>query len=1107
MRPPTPTQGPTRSRFPSRLHPRRVLIGAGAMVLSAALLGTGLVAGPQAFAAPPVIPAPDGSLWTDATGGAIKAHGGSVVSVEEAEVQLDITGDGALDDRVFLWYGEDKTNATRPVDGVRGYWSTDLATWNDMGLVLPSHQFFTLKAEGGAVSVDSTKVATVKATANKTAPDAGSTQAEIDAAKAFVAPYVETWADEEAGVAATYDEAALANASYRLNGNINIMERPKMLWNAKTRKFVIIYHADGPLATDTNLVRWVTEGGDPADRNIGSRYSRAEIGFAVSDTPWGPFKLVNTTKMNWATGVPNAGREGDSRDMTVFQDTGEHDVDPVADDAYAVYSSEMNQWMYVSRLNAEYTGPLEPGNQAQLGEDFSNRVLPDYSREASSVFKYDGWYYMITSGTDGWNSTPVLAYRSRSMITPTEAVVGNTGRHPSQGQWERLSPANPCIGAASRTGVGTADPSKCFDSQPTFAIPLDQEAGQFIYMGDRWRVDSGTGSAGEASRYVWAPIQIDTATGQISVENVGAWDPSDATLYRPVRYAGSGPLSADIAERGSFAPAFDVTVGDTLVEDVTANWDPASLDAAFSAPGSHTVAGHIADGPLAGRYVSTAVEVTGAPNICREPGAQLSASFHQTQYSTLPVGNACDGNSATTWSTWASGGASPASVTMTLTAPRNYAIDHVSFTNVEGVIASVGVEYRDPATGSWLPTTATAATPAANNSLTTVAFDEVEATGLRLTFATPGSYLKITEAYFPGAAPALAQATPPVIGTTPGVVPALPLTVRVVQGGSEETDAPVVWDVPDPADLATEFEKAEIHGTAELDGRTVAVTATVWVVPERVVYLIDTGRVGANGSEIVDAARALRGDALLNDAADRKVTAPEDSWGYIERNPSDNQKVSVTPGNAADWATSYTGDDNDADEGLVYRMTLDPGEYRIVAAHVPRRTQTHGSWLNVNGQKVDEKTVAVTQMPGEVRPPVFVTHELSLTERTTISYETQKLQASGGYNAHVSLLAAVRVDDETPALAIEPSATTRCVAGKVVVAVTARNADEAVADVTLASAFGGKEFADLQPGTARSAAFTTRAASIGDGSVAVSATATDGRVFEATAPYPATNCG
>jgi hypothetical protein len=709
------------------------------------LVTVGGLGAPQAQAAPAGhIPAPDGTPWLDSDGDGIAAHGGSVVQVSEAEVGLDITGDGAMSEDVWLWYGEDKTNATRPVDGVRGYWSTDLTVWHDMGQVLPSHQQFALKVsdDGTQVQVDQAKVDEIKATANKTAPDTESTQEQIDDARAFVDPYVETWADEAAGIAATYDDAALSHAAYRLNGNINIMERPKMLWNAKTQKFVIIYHADGPLATSSDLIRWVSEGGDPSDRNIGSRYSLAEIGFATSDTPWGPFKLVNTTKMNYAEGVPPAGREGDARDMTIFQDEGSHTVDPTSDDAYAVYSSEMNKWMYVSRLNADYTGPLEDGTDAVLGDDFSNRVLPDFSREASSVFKYDDWYYMITSGTDGWASTPVVAYRSRSMITPTEAVVGNNNGHPTDGQWERLDPANPCIGDASRTGVGTASPVHCFDSQPTFVITLDAEAGQYIYMGDRWAVDSSTGSAGQGSRYVWAPIQVDSESGSIRIENVGDWDPTDATLFETLPDL---ELTAHVDDRDTFAPVFSMVVGGETYPDLTATWNEAELDAAFSGAGSHHLTGHIDDGPLSGRAVQATLDVDGPLNVCTQPGTTVSASFHQTQYDTFPAANACDGNLATPWSTWASAADRPDQVTFTAGFTRAWNIERVAFTNNEGAIAGGTIEYRDPVDGQWHD-----ASPAGFDAVVTgenhqLDIDPVQAIGIRVTFDTNGSYLKIGE--------------------------------------------------------------------------------------------------------------------------------------------------------------------------------------------------------------------------------------------------------------------------------------------------------------------------------------------------------------------------
>ncbi|PWD51366.1 hypothetical protein C8046_12535 [Serinibacter arcticus] len=144
------------------------------------------------------------------------------------------------------------------------------------------------------------------------------------------------------------------------------------------------------------------------------------------------------------------------------------------------------------------------------------------------------------------------------------------------------------------------------------------------------------------------------------------------------------------------------------------------------------------------------VEIWGdAPpvNVCRAPGSTVSASFHQTRWNTFPAAGACDGNAGTSWSTWSDTDLRD-SVTFTIEAAQAHLLDRVSFTNIEGTIASVGVEYRD-VDGTWTPTSAQDVAPAANSTVTTIGFDDVTATGLRLTFATPGSYLKITEIQVP----------------------------------------------------------------------------------------------------------------------------------------------------------------------------------------------------------------------------------------------------------------------------------------------------------------------------------------------------------------------
>ena len=96
-----------------------------------------------------------------------------------------------------------------------------------------------------------------------------------------------------------------------------------------------------------------------------------------------------------------------------------------------------------------------------------------------------------------------------------------------------------------------------------------------------------------------------------------------------------------------------------------------------------------------------------------------------------------------------------------------------------------------------------------------------------------------------------------------------------------------------------------------------------------------------------------------------------------------------------------------------------------------------------------------------------------------------------------------------PAVAVTATASTRCLAGRAVVTVQARNDDAVPVALTAASAFGTKTFAPLAPGRATSHAFSTRADSIPAGAVEVVATATvDGAPATTTvrAPYSATSC-
>ncbi len=143
-----------------------------------------------------------------------------------------------------------------------------------------------------------------------------------------------------------------------------VMERPKVIYNKKTGKFVLWMHIDR------------------AD------YTYAGVGIAVSDSPIGKFELLRIT-------VPN---RQDSRDMTIYIDRD--------DTAYLIHSKDWNKTLNIARLTWDYTDL----------DGFYVSVLIDQEREAPAPFYHDGMYYMISSGCTGWHANAALFARCPDLL-------------------------------------------------------------------------------------------------------------------------------------------------------------------------------------------------------------------------------------------------------------------------------------------------------------------------------------------------------------------------------------------------------------------------------------------------------------------------------------------------------------------------------------------------------------------------------------------------------------------------------------------------------------------------------------------------------------------
>ncbi|UKJ63233.1 glycoside hydrolase family 2 [Cellulosimicrobium cellulans] len=101
-------------------------------------------------------------------------------------------------------------------------------------------------------------------------------------------------------------------------------------------------------------------------------------------------------------------------------------------------------------------------------------------------------------------------------------------------------------------------------------------------------------------------------------------------------------------------------------------------------------------------------------------------------------------------------------------------------------------------------------------------------------------------------------------------------------------------------------------------------------------------------------------------------------------------------------------------------------------------------------------------------------------------------------------------DGEEPELDVTVTAQTRCLAGKVYVAVRATNGEDVPVDVTLATPFGTKAFSAVAPGANAYQSFAVRGTSVEAGEATVTASSTvDGEQVstEVVAPYDATTCG
>ena len=255
-----------------------------------------------------------------------------------------------------------------------------------------------------------------------------------------------------------------------------ILERPKVIFNRKTQKYVMWFHLE--LA--------------------GEKYASARSGVALADHPAGPYTYQGSFRPDagvWPANATEAskhplGPEDEPALKNILPTGGYYETYPtnliyrrdfaggqmardmtlfVDDDstAYQIYTSEENGTLHLSQLSEDY---LHSGGRYI-------RIFPGGFHEAPVLFKAKGRYFMITSHCTGWAP-------NAARLSVADSIWG---------PWREAG--NPWRGPEAKASIS-------YGTQSTFVLPVAGRPGPLIFMADVWRPNNPIDG-----RYVWLPIR------------------------------------------------------------------------------------------------------------------------------------------------------------------------------------------------------------------------------------------------------------------------------------------------------------------------------------------------------------------------------------------------------------------------------------------------------------------------------------------------------------------------------------------------------------------------------------------------------------------------
>ena len=247
-----------------------------------------------------------------------------------------------------------------------------------------------------------------------------------------------------------------------------ILDRPHVIYNRFTRQYVM----------------WMKFAGDEQHPDD---WSRQYMGIATAAAPTGPYTLQKV--------IRPCGMESGDFDLWVDERDGK---------GFVIFG-RVHTEVIVADLTADYLDVT-----GHYSAHFWNPGPPT-AREAPAMFCRDQWYYLLTSGTTGYNPNPTQAARARLL----------------HGDWHEYGEI--CCGDVWRNSFAAQFAS-------VFRVPGKKDL--YIALGDRWMASLGGEEAvrfnGESpvfdsrrldtghAAYVWLPIRFDAA-GTPRLEGRDSW--------------------------------------------------------------------------------------------------------------------------------------------------------------------------------------------------------------------------------------------------------------------------------------------------------------------------------------------------------------------------------------------------------------------------------------------------------------------------------------------------------------------------------------------------------------------------------------------------------